>query len=420
MKDQEKTRDQLLAENEELRKRVVALDGIDAELRASVETQSALVSLLRLSLESLSLEEFLGRTLDLLVSLPWIRLESKGAVFLVEDNRQMLIMKAQRGLAEPLLTKCRQVPIGRCLCGAAAEQRQVVFSGRVDERHVTRYSEMPPHGHYCIPIISQDSVLGVINLYIKHGHERSPIEETFLIAVADVLAGIVKRRRAEEALERERQSLWRMLQASDHERQIISYDIHDGLAQYLAGARMQFQSHDVFRENSPLEAQKAYETGVELVRQAHSETRRLISEVRPPVIDEIGLETAVAHLVHEQRRHGGPKIEFRSAVQFGRLPSTLENALYRIVQEALTNACKHSASKNVAVALAQEGQEVRLEVRDWGTGFDPEAVGKGHFGVEGIRQRVRLLGGRLTIESTPDSGTRVQVAVPIVERQNEE
>ena len=107
---------------------------------------------------------------------------------------------------------------------------------------------------------------------------------------------------------------------------------------------------------------------------------------------------------------------FESNVQFGRLASILENALYRIAQEALTNACKHSQSKKVTVSLSQEGQEAWLKVQDWGIGFDPESVGKGHFGLEGIRQRVRLLGGRLTIESTPGSGTLVQVVVPILEK----
>jgi len=230
---------------------------------------------------------------------------------------------------------------------------------------------------------------------------------------------VTDRKQAEEALERERQSLWRMLQSSDHERQIISYDIHDGLAQYLAAATMQFQACNSLRESHPDEAKKAYETAVELVRQAHGESRRLISEVRPPVIDENGLEMAVSHLVHEYRRRGGPQIECRSDVQFGRLPSILENSLYRIAQEALTNACKHSKSKKVTVTMTQEGQDVRLEMQDWGIGFDPDSVGPGHFGLEGIRQRVRLLGGRLTIESTPGSGTLVQVVVPILERHAE-
>ena len=211
-----------------------------------------------------------------------------------------------------------------------------------------------------------------------------------------------------------------MLQASDHERQIISYEIHDGLAQYLAAAGMQFQAHDSLKENSPVEAKKAYEIAVGLVRQAHAESRRLISEVRPPVIDEVGLETAISHLVHEQQRRGGPKIECHSDVHFGKLPPILENAIYRIAQEALTNACKHSKSKKAVVTFVQEGQSVRLEVRDWGTGFDTESVKEGHFGLEGIRQRVRLLGGRLTIESKPDFGTLVQVVVPILEKQTEE
>ncbi len=230
---------------------------------------------------------------------------------------------------------------------------------------------------------------------------------------------ITERKQAEEVLDRERQSLWRALQASDHERQIISYDIHDGLAQYLAAAEMQFQVHDSVGEQSPDASRKAYETAVALVRQAHSEARRLISEVRPPVIDESGIETAIVQLVHEQRRHTDTKIECHSDVQFGRLPPILENALYRIAQEALRNACKHSKSKNVTVAIVQEGQNVRLEVQDWGIGFDPTSVGKGSFGLEGIRQRVQLLGGRLTIESTPGSGTLVQVVVPILERQND-
>ena len=100
---------------------------------------------------------------------------------------------------------------------------------------------------------------------------------------------VTQRKQAQEALERERQSLWKMLQASDHERQIISYEIHDGLAQYLAAAGMQFQMYDALRENSPEEAKKAYETAVELVRQAHSESRRLISEVARPSSTRSGL-----------------------------------------------------------------------------------------------------------------------------------
>lgn len=237
--------------------------------------------------------------------------------------------------------------------------------------------------------------------------------------IVSLCRDISERRQAQAALERERQSLWHMLQASDHERQIISYEIHDGLAQYLAAANMQFQVFDHLRDSNPEEAKKAHDAAIQLVSQSHGEARRLISGVRPPVLDEAGLETAIAHLVHDRRAFKGPKIKFDSDVQFGRLPSIFENSLYRIAQEALTNACKHSNSQEVKVTLAQEGQEVRLGVRDWGIGFAPESVAKGHFGLEGIRQRVRLLGGRLNIESRPGFGTLVQIVVPIVQKQSE-
>ena len=175
---------------------------MEETLRSNLEVQSAIASLLRLSLESLSLEDMLGRTLDILLSLPWIQLESKGAVFLVEDDPQTLVMKAQRGLTEPLLTSCQRVAVGCCLCGRAAQERKAVFADGLDERHEIRVSNMTPHGHYCIPIILDDALLGVVNLYVKEGHQWNPGEENFLMAVADVIAGIVQRRRAEDALSR--------------------------------------------------------------------------------------------------------------------------------------------------------------------------------------------------------------------------
>ncbi|MHB9067966.1 MAG: PAS domain S-box protein [Pirellulaceae bacterium] len=189
---------------------------MEETLRSNLETQSALASLLRLSLEPLSVEELLGRALDLLLLLPWLRLEAKGAIFLVkEDDPQVLVVKTQRGLTEPLLTEYYRVPIGRCLCGEAVNHRQVVFASGVDEHHVNRYSDMTPHGYYCIPIISDDTLFGVINLYVEHGHERKAAEEIFLMAVANVLAGIVERKRAEEALSKSEERFDLAVQGTD-------------------------------------------------------------------------------------------------------------------------------------------------------------------------------------------------------------
>ena len=138
------------------------------------------------------------------------------------------------------------------------------------------------------------------------------------------------------------------MHSSDHERQLIAYEIHDGLAQQLAGAIMQIQAFAHLKDKHPKEAAKAFEAGLTMLQQGHFEARRLIAGVRPPILDESGVVEAVAHLVHEIGCDTGPKIENRSRVDFDRLDPTLENAIYRIAQEGLTNACKHSKSEKVS------------------------------------------------------------------------
>ena len=230
---------------------------------------------------------------------------------------------------------------------------------------------------------------------------------------------VTQRRQARIALERERQTLEHMLRASDHERQLIAYDIHDGLAQQLAGALMQFQIYDHLKAAKPAEAQKAYDGGVMLLRQGHFEVRRLISGVRPPILDESGVVAAIAHLVNEDSFEQGPKVEFRSKVEFNRLAPVLENVLYRIVQEGLSNASRHSKSEIVRVGLFQRDSRVRIEIRDWGIGFNPKKVQENRFGLEGIRERARLLGGKCRIRSKAGKGTLIVVELPLVENRQE-
>jgi PAS domain S-box-containing protein len=225
---------------------------------------------------------------------------------------------------------------------------------------------------------------------------------------------ISERRQAQAALERERQTLKHLLQSSDHERQLIAYEIHDGLAQYLAGSIMQFEVYDHLKQTKPKEAARAYDAGMTMLHQSHADARRLISGVRPPILDEEGIASALTHLVNEHRRKKGPKIEFYSDVEFDRLVPLLENAVYRIANEGLTNACRHSKSKRVRVDLVQHGHALRIAIQDWGTGFDPGKVEENRFGLAGMRERARLLGGSIRIDSTPGQGTCITAELPLL------
>jgi PAS domain S-box-containing protein len=265
-------------------------------------------------------------------------------------------------------------------------------------------------------ILVEERSFGRIYLSVKF-----PLKDAqgHVVAVGGVSTDITERKRAEEALRREHRNLKHLLQSSDHERQLIAYEIHDGLAQHLAGAIMQLQAFDYLKSKKPPEAAKAFDAGMTMLQQGHFEARRLIAGVRLPILDESGIVEAVAHLVHEEGHEKGPKIEYRSRVDFDRLDPTLENAIYRIAQEALTNACQHSKSEKIRVTLSQHGDRLRIEIWDWGVGFDPKAVPKSHFGLEGIRQRARLLGGKCSIRSKVGKGTRIMVELPVVARDEE-
>jgi two-component system sensor histidine kinase DegS len=228
---------------------------------------------------------------------------------------------------------------------------------------------------------------------------------------------ITERTRAQEALQKEHRTLKHLLQSSDHERQTIAYEIHDGLAQYLAGAIMQFEVYRYLMDSKPNEATKAYEGAMTLLHQSHFEARRLIAGVRPPVLDEAGVVEAIAHLINEHNLEKGPQIEFRSQVKFSRLVPILENAIYRICQESLANACQHSQSEKVRVSLVQWNDRIQIDIQDWGLGFNPKKVKGDCYGLAGIRERARLLNGKCRIQSELGKGTRIKVELPLMERE---
>jgi PAS domain S-box-containing protein len=173
----------------------------EEEISRSYQIQTVVNELLHISLKDISLEELMERTMDHLLSIPWLALESKGCIFLVDEEPEVLVLKAARGLAPALLTVCARVPFGRCICGRAAQSGKIEFVDRTDHRHENRYDGMASHGHYCVPIVSSGGkVIGVINMYVKEGHHRNEREEEFLRAVANVLSGMIERKRAEHNL----------------------------------------------------------------------------------------------------------------------------------------------------------------------------------------------------------------------------
>ncbi len=146
-------------------------------------------------------KERLENALSSILATPWLALRDAGAIFLVAEDGDTLLMAVQQGIAEPIVQQCASVPFGECMCGLAAKEKAPIFASEVDERHTRSFPGMQAHGHYCLPILSGEKLLGVLNLYLEEGHLKNEAELHFLSAVAHVLGGMIQRHHAEEQLQ---------------------------------------------------------------------------------------------------------------------------------------------------------------------------------------------------------------------------
>lgn len=203
----------------------------------------------------------------------------------------------------------------------------------------------------------------------------------------------------------------------EEERRQAAYDLHDGVAQVVTGVYQQIQlfaRH--YRQRSP-EAVADLEQIQTMARRAVTETRRVIEGLRPTALDDFGLVGALEMLVDSLRSEGW-ELGFQARLIAERLPPPVETALFRIAQEALTNTRKYAGESRAALSLEQTAEGVRLEVRDWGKGFDPatlvQPVKLGErLGLRAMRDRAALLGGELHVEAKPDVGVCIVATLPL-------
>ncbi|HEV7892353.1 MAG TPA: PAS domain S-box protein [Pyrinomonadaceae bacterium] len=273
---------------------------------------------------------------------------------------------------------------------------------------------------------------GVLQAIVRDISKRKRVEEALREAYAELearvaertaelarsnetlRAEVAERERAEEA---RRELLGRLVTAQEEERRRISRELHDRMGQQLAALMMGLKTlgSESYGRLSALDTLRQLESmSDELSREVHT----LAWGLRPPALDDMGLETALYNYVEEWAERSRVPVDFHSAgFGEGRLPLTHETALYRIAQEALTNVAKHSGADRVSFILERRGDHVFAVVEDNGKGFDVEAAteppGRGRrLGLLGMRERAALLGGTINVESAPGAGTTLFVRIP--------
>jgi signal transduction histidine kinase len=201
------------------------------------------------------------------------------------------------------------------------------------------------------------------------------------------------------------------LDAADQARARWARELHDETLQGLTGVRMVLSAGAARADPAALQA--AADTADAHLGEEVRKLRDLIAELRPAALDDLGLRPAIESLVQRQAQLGGftPQVTVELSAH-DRLPPDTETAIYRIAQEALSNAVKHAAARRVTVRVARRSDGVEVEVTDDGRGFDPHAATEG-FGLPGMRERAVLAGGRLSVVSQDGGPTSVAAVLPL-------
>jgi signal transduction histidine kinase len=216
----------------------------------------------------------------------------------------------------------------------------------------------------------------------------------------------------------------RLMQLQDDERRRIARELHDSVGQTLAalGMNLSLVRNDIERLSGIVSALNDSEN---LVREMSSEVRTISHLLHPPLLDEAGLCSAVRWYIDGFAQRSGIKVDLHLPEDFGRLPAEMETAIFRVIQESLTNIHRHSGSPVARIQLRQVGDQVAVEVSDKGKGIPPDkleemsSTGTPGVGIRGMRERLRQLGGALEIESAK-VGTVVSVRLPLERSSRQE
>ncbi len=206
----------------------------------------------------------------------------------------------------------------------------------------------------------------------------------------------------------------RIVEAQEAERSRLAQEIHDGPAQALSNGIFQVEYIERIIESDPLLARTELRFLRELLRRELGDVRAFISQLRPPMLDQLGLDGAIVDTVEHTSSLIGQDIETDLTGPASSLTDGQRTVVLRVAQEALQNVRKHAAATNVSVTTRLDGNTWVLEVRDDGKGFDVGAVaarGRRNFGLQFMRERAELIGARFDVRSRPDGGTVVRLAI---------
>jgi two-component system NarL family sensor kinase len=337
-----------------------------------------------------------------------------GWIFLLREGSNEFYLAAAQNLPPALGDDDCRLMEGGCTCldsyragGLGSKERANVITcsrleGLFAGTHGLRY-------HASIPLRGHGKPLGVLN--VASAEDRwwllSADDLRLLHTVGDLLSIAIERA---HLFDKSTQL------AVVEERNRLAREIHDTLAQGLTAITLKLETTDALldMQAEPKRIRHTLQQALTLTQQNLEEARRSVLDLRAAPLEGRNLVDALTALVEDYRKKGVTPIHFTASGVNQPLPGRVEVGLYRLVQEGLNNISRHAQANEVKLALQIRPGQLNLLLEDDGIGFEPDGVAKGHFGLIGLNERVKLLGGQLKLESSPGNGVRLQVTIPLL------
>jgi two-component system NarL family sensor kinase len=358
---------------------------------------------------SASLPEALTRTLTLVAGVIGLR---SGWVWLQDESGEFVHAASYR--LPPHLQDPENMTGWPCLCLRTFAAGDLRGAANVNVLECSRLDDVVDgtdgiRFHASIPIYLGGRKIGVMNVAMPEWRELAPEELQFLYTVGYQVGLAVEHARLLDA---------RTRLAQMEERNRVAREIHDTVAQTLAGLALQLEVADVLFDREPARGRGAVRDAIGLTHAALEEVRRSVTDLRAAPLEGLTLGEALRRLVETFAAEQGLQHTFMLNGADRPFSPRVEVGAFRVAQEALTNVGRHAGARSIALTLdagegITTGERLRLTIEDDGRGFDPDSVAAGHFGLIGMRERARLLGGTLEVASAPGSGTRIDLDVPL-------
>ena len=343
-------------------------------------------------------------------------------VFLYDAERGEFRLAADANLPAALIGEGKRRMAGDCRCN------QMLRDGTLHEAinliQCARLEQALPNNpesqqHATVPLLGQDGAVGILNLLLPRGRSFTNDELDMLgaigheIAVAIQRAQLFERVRAHEHVRRE--LLHRLLLVQEEERRRIAQDLHDSSGQLLTALTIRLDQLRGSPDRGAAVPPPELDAIQRLAGQVWDELRRLIHDLRPPVLDDLDLAAAARWFVETYVRPAGIRAEVQTEGPNQRLPADVETTAFRILQEAATSALRHAKTDRLEIRLNRKSGILHLMVRDFGVGFDPDTSepGRQSLGLLGMGERAELVGGSVQVLSAPGLGTTVLARLPV-------